>query len=66
MYMSKQYEKTIAKLVSKIDQLETELVYLNKILIQVGFTEGIKTLKQSVEELIEEESLEPAKKRMDF
>lgn len=66
MCMSKQYEKTIAKLVSKIDQLETELVYLNKILIQVGFTEGIKTLKQSVEELIEEESLEPAKKRMDF
>lgn len=64
--MSKQYEKTIAKLVSKIDQLETELVYLNKILIQVGFTEGIKTLKQSVEELIEEESLEPAKKRVDF
>jgi hypothetical protein len=66
MYMSKQYEKTIAKLVSKIDQLETELVYLNKILIQVGFTEGIKTLKQSVEELIEEESLEPAKKRAEF
>jgi hypothetical protein len=66
MYMNKQYEKTIAKLVSKIDQLETELVYLNKILIQVGFTEGIKTLKQSVEELIEEESLEPAKKKGDF
>ncbi len=66
MYMNKQYEKTIAKLVTKIDQLETELVYLNKILIQVGFTEGIKTLKQSVEELIEEESLQPVEEKIDY
>ncbi|MBM3191484.1 MAG: hypothetical protein FJZ63_02355 [Chlamydiae bacterium] len=51
---NKQYEKTIAKLVSKIDQLETELVYLNKILMEAGFPEGIKTLKSSVEELLEE------------
>jgi hypothetical protein len=64
--MNKQYEKTIAKLVTKIDQLETELVYLNKILIQVGFTEGIKTLKQSVEELIEEESLQPVEEKIDY
>lgn len=50
----KQYEKTIAQLESKVDQLEAELIYLNKILIEVGFCEGIKTLKSSVEELIEE------------
>jgi exonuclease VII small subunit len=53
---NKQYEKVIAHLESKVDQLEAELVYLNKILIEVGFTDGISTLKQSVEELIEEES----------
>lgn len=63
---NKQYEKTIAKLVSKIDQLETELVYLNKILIQVGFEQGIRTLKQSVEELIEDEALQPVKEKMDY
>jgi type II secretory pathway component PulJ len=50
---TKQYEKTIAKLVSKIDHLETELVYLNRILIQAGFPEGIRTLKDTVEELLE-------------
>jgi hypothetical protein len=57
---NKQYEKTIAKLVSKVDMLEAELVYLNKILVQVGFPEGIATLKASVEELLEED-LETAK-----
>ena len=51
----KQYEKKIALLETKIDLLEAELTYLNKILMDVGFTEGIKTLKASVEELIEEE-----------
>jgi len=50
---TKQYEKTIAKLVSKVDHLETELVYLNKILIKAGFPEGIRTLKDTVEELLE-------------
>lgn len=52
---NKQYEKTIAKLVSKVDMLEAELIYLNKILIEAGFPEGIRTLKASVEELLEEE-----------
>lgn len=51
---NKQYEKTIAKLVSKVDMLEAELIYLNKILIQAGFSEGISTLKETVEELLEE------------
>ncbi len=50
---NKQYEKTIAKLVSKVDHLEMELVYLNKILIKAGFPEGIRTLKDTVEELLE-------------
>lgn len=51
---NKQYEKQIAQLISKIDHLETELVYLDNILIEVGFPEGITTLKSSVQELLEE------------
>lgn len=51
---NKQYEREIAKLTSQIDYLEAELVYLNRILMEVGFPEGITTLKTSVEELIEE------------
>lgn len=60
----KQYQKTIAQLESKVDQLEAELVYLDKILIDVGFCEGIKTLKSSVEELLEEEAEIPFPKSM--
>lgn len=52
---NKQYEKTIAQLESKVDLLEAELIYLNKILVKAGFPEGVKTLKESVEELLEEE-----------
>jgi hypothetical protein len=44
----------IAALESKIDHLETELSYLDTLLINCGFPEGIKTLKQSAEELINE------------
>lgn len=44
----------LAVLESKIDQLETELTYLNKLLIQVGFDEGITTLKSAAAELLEE------------
>lgn len=52
--MSNKHEKLIAKLVTKIDQLETELTYLNRILMKAGFSEGIKTLKETVEEVLEE------------
>ncbi len=52
--MDKRANATIAKLESKVDFLEAELIYLNKILVQVGFTEGILTLKETVNELLEE------------
>jgi len=51
---NKQYEGTIARLTSHVDYLEAELDYLNRILVEVGFPEGIETLKASVEELMEE------------
>ncbi len=48
---------TIASLESKIDMLETELTYLNKILIDCGFPEGIETLKMTVHELLQEQAV---------
>lgn len=47
----------IAALESRVDHLETELSYLNKILIQCGFPEGIATLKESVIEMLQEKQL---------
>ena len=44
----------VAALESKLDMLETEFCYLNQILIDCGFSEGIVTLKQTVEEVISE------------
>jgi hypothetical protein len=50
----------VAALESKIDMLETEYVYLNKILIDCGFSNGIDTLKQTVEEVISERLDQPS------
>lgn len=47
----------IAVLESRVDHLETELSYLNKILMQCGFPEGIVTLKESVMEMLQEKQL---------
>jgi len=44
----------LAKLESQIDHLETELSYLNELLIQIGFDEGISTLKAAAEEILQE------------
>jgi len=46
--------RLIAKQESKIDLLEAELSYLNRLLVSVGFPEGIQTLKATAEELLEE------------
>lgn len=46
-----------AVLESRIDHLETELSYLNKILIDYGFPEGIETLKYTVEEQLDKENI---------
>jgi hypothetical protein len=46
--------KKIASLESKVDHLEAELSYLNKILIDCGFPQGIYSLKNTVEEILSE------------
>ena len=45
----------IASLETKNDLLEAELMYLNEMLVRCGFPEGIKTLKETVEELLAED-----------
>lgn len=51
-----QLKSRIASLESKTDLLESELMYLNDMLIRCGFPEGIHTLKETVKELLAEES----------
>lgn len=46
--------KKIANLESKVDFLEAELSYLNKILIDCGFPQGIHSLKSTIEEVLSE------------
>lgn len=50
--MTKILETRIAFLESQVDLLETELTTLNDLLVNCGFSEGIKTLKSTVEELL--------------
>jgi hypothetical protein len=44
----------IAGLESHVDVLESELSYVDQLLLKCGFPEGIKTLKRTVEELLSE------------
>lgn len=48
----------IASLESKLDMFETELSYINGLLYECGFPEGIKTLKETAQELILEQKVE--------
>jgi hypothetical protein len=54
---NKKLLKKIAKLESKLDLLETEYEYLNKILIECGFSKGIITLKETIIELLSENKI---------
>ena len=51
-YDNKELYSTIAKLESKIDLLEAEIVNLNDLLIKFGFSKGIQSLKVSIEEIL--------------
>lgn len=47
--------KYVAALESRFDQLETELTQLNLLLKKVGFPDGIATLKESAQEILEQD-----------
>jgi hypothetical protein len=50
-----QLKARVASLESKNDMLESELMYLNEMLIRCGFPQGIATLKETVQELLAED-----------
>lgn len=51
-------ESKLSKLETINDQLQAEIYYLNKLLKQVGFDEGIETLRSAAMELLEIEQKE--------
>lgn len=50
-----QMMKRISELESLNDQLLTEIRYLDSLLKEVGFEDGLKTLKFAAEELIDQD-----------
>ncbi len=52
----KRLQAVLAQMELRIDLLETELTYLDKMLINAGFEEGISTLKIAMEEIADEDS----------
>ena len=48
--------KRLSELETLNDQLLTELNYLDQLLKQIGFEQGLLTLKAAAQELIEEEN----------
>jgi hypothetical protein len=48
--------RRISELETVNDQLLTELNYLDRLLKQIGFEQGLITLKAAAQELIEEEN----------
>lgn len=48
----KKLRDIIAQLETKVDLLEAEIVNLNELLIQFGFSKGIASLKKSIEEIM--------------
>ncbi len=53
----------IARMESRVDLLETELSYIHEMLIRCGFPEGITSLKDTMQELIEEGLIPEEQKR---
>ena len=53
VYMTvSEMQAVIGRLQSKIDHMETEFAYLNRILLECGFSRGLGTLKATVEGML--------------
>lgn len=48
--------KRIARLETELDMLQAELIHINDKLKECGFSDGIATLKETMEELLKEGS----------
>jgi hypothetical protein len=51
---NKDLHKQVAVLESQLDMVESELSYLNNLLVQCGFTEGTNSLKATLLEILDE------------
>ena len=61
MNNNNELHRKVAILESKLDQVESELAYLNNLLLDCGFPEGVQTLKMTIEELLAEADFDPKK-----
>ena len=61
-----QLQAKVASLESTVDVLESELSYLNTMLTRCGFPDGIRTLKETVEELLLEDADQPNHERQEL
>ena len=48
----KKLQKSCARLESQVDLLETEIQVMDQLLFDVGFPEGIRSLKKAAKELL--------------
>jgi hypothetical protein len=58
-----QLRARVAALESQVDLLEAELMHLHEMLMRCGFCDGIKTLKETVEEYLAEENPIPTQQK---
>ncbi len=65
MINNNELQRKVAFLESKLDHLESEVSYLNTLLVDCGFPDGIQSLKVTIEELLAESSLEDSSE-LDF
>lgn len=53
---NKDLYRKISALESQLDMAESELSYVNELLIKCGFTEGTESLKSTLHEILDETS----------
>lgn len=49
---NKKLHSKVAALESQVDHLEAELIYINQLLVDFGFPDGVQSLKSSLEEVL--------------
>jgi hypothetical protein len=52
---NQELEKNVAFLESVNDQLMAEIAYIDQLMRTIGFSDGLRTVKESAEELFREE-----------
>lgn len=50
--INKKLNSKVASLESQVDHLESELIYINNLLVDFGFPDGVQSLKSSLEEVL--------------